>query len=310
MSSTVFTDQTTIVVAAWLNDINSIAYNILGNGTVIPATAAAARTNLGLGTIATQAASAVTITGGTIAGVAITGSTYTGNITGNASGTAASITGVNPVSTGGTNLSTTTAYSPVLTGTTATGTFKADLGPGTAGQVLISAGPGAYPAWTTPSAGVIQGTAQNSTSGTSIDFTGIPSGIKRIIVSFSGVSTSGTNNILFQLGTSGGIETTGYLGSGTVGANAASPSVNLFTVGFGLLGASAANVYHGQLVLTLVSSSSNTWAASGNLALSNAAAYLFTAGNKALVGTLDRVRITTVGGTDTFDAGVINIQYE
>lgn len=138
MSSTVFTDQTTIVVAAWLNDINSVAYNILGNGTVIPATVAAARTNLGLGTMATQNANAVAITGGTL-----TGSVVSGNITGNA----ANVTGTVVVATGGTGLTTTTAYSPVITGTTATGAFQASLGPGTSGQVLTSAGAAALPTW-------------------------------------------------------------------------------------------------------------------------------------------------------------------
>jgi hypothetical protein len=35
-----------------------------------------------------------------------------------------------------------------------------------------------------------------------------------------------------------------------------------------------------------------------------------TGGSVTLSGTLDRVRITTVSGTDTFDAGSINILYE
>jgi hypothetical protein len=33
-------------------------------------------------------------------------------------------------------------------------------------------------------------------------------------------------------------------------------------------------------------------------------------GTKSLSATLDRIRITTVNGTDTFDAGSINILYE
>ena len=39
------------------------------------------------------------------------------------------------------------AYSPVFTGTTATGAWQGTTGPGLAGQLLISAGPGAYPIW-------------------------------------------------------------------------------------------------------------------------------------------------------------------
>ena len=54
-------------------------------------------------------------------------------------------TGTVPVDQGGTGLSTTTAYSVVFTGTTATGNFQASGGPGTAGQVLTSNGAGALP---------------------------------------------------------------------------------------------------------------------------------------------------------------------
>jgi hypothetical protein len=74
MANTTFTDANgnvpgTVVVAAWLNDVNDVAYDILGDGTNVPATKAAARTNLGLGTIATQNAASVAITGGTITGI-------------------------------------------------------------------------------------------------------------------------------------------------------------------------------------------------------------------------------------------------
>ena len=33
-------------------------------------------------------------------------------------------------------------------------------------------------------------------------------------------------------------------------------------------------------------------------------------GAVSLSGTLDRIRLTTVNGTDTFDAGSVNIMYE
>jgi len=91
MSNTVFVDQSTIVVAAWLNDINNVVYNLLGNGTIVPATVAALRTNIGLGTMATQNASAVAITGGTLSGVTISGVA--------ASGTNTDITALNALAT-------------------------------------------------------------------------------------------------------------------------------------------------------------------------------------------------------------------
>jgi hypothetical protein len=156
---------------------------------------------------------------------------------------------------------------------------------------------------------LVSGTAVASTSGTSIDFTGIPSWVKRITVMLAGVSTSGTSNILFQLGDSGGVETTGYLGSGSViGASSAS-SAN-FTTGFGLTGATASYDYSGNLTICLQDSTSNTWVANGFFGSSTITATWFTSGKKPLSATLDRIRITTVNGTDTFDAGTINILYE
>jgi hypothetical protein len=72
----------------------------------------------------------------------------------------------------------------------------------------------------------------------------------------------------------------------------------------------AASVRVGSVTITLVDAATNTWAFSGVLAKSDTARVMTTAGVKALSATLDRVRITTVGGTDTFDAGSINILYE
>lgn len=58
------------------------------------------------------------------------------------------VTGTLPVANGGTGVATTTAYSPVYSGTTATGAFQASLGPGADGQILQSAGASALPAYT------------------------------------------------------------------------------------------------------------------------------------------------------------------
>jgi hypothetical protein len=157
---------------------------------------------------------------------------------------------------------------------------------------------------------ILSGTAVASTSGTSIDFTSIPAWVKRITISLAGVSTSGTSNPIFQIGDSGGVETSGYLGGGSGAANAAVWSINNYTNGFGIFSASAAAVLHGSLVLTLVNSATNTWAAHGQFASSAAAEMFVIAGTKPLSATLDRVRLTTAGGADTFDAGVVNINYE
>jgi hypothetical protein len=141
-------------------------------------------------------------------------------------------------------------------------------------------------------------------SGTSVDFTGIPSTAKRITVMFNGVSTNGTSPRQVQIGDSGGIETTGYVGAvGTRGAE------NFYTSAFLISrGISASSTESGHLILTLVSG--NIWVGSGVSSSSAGDAPAFFAGNKTLSDTLDRLRITTVNGTDTFDAGTINILYE
>ena len=156
------------------------------------------------------------------------------------------------------------------------------------------------------------GTAVASTSGTSIDFTGIPSWAKRITVMFSGVSTSGTSVPIIQIGASTTPETTSYTGSFTI-SNTASASANLstgFAIGVSGTPQAATTVKHGIVTLALLNSSTNLWTAFGVLGQSDIAQSGFLGGSKSITGTLGVVRITTVNGTDTFDAGSINIMYE
>jgi hypothetical protein len=150
-------------------------------------------------------------------------------------------------------------------------------------------------------------TAVASTSGTSIDFTGIPAGVKRITVMFNSVSTSGTSVWLLQLGDSGGIENTGYTGQSTAASTA--PVQTTSTAGFPIFVNAA--TYNPSGTLTITNISGNVWIVSGVLGNITTAVFQITcAGLKELSATLDRVRITTVNGTDTFDAGSINILYE
>jgi hypothetical protein len=150
------------------------------------------------------------------------------------------------------------------------------------------------------------GSAVASTSGTAIDFTGIPSGVMRVTVLLKTVSTSATSALLVQIG-SGSFTTTGYacayanLGGTTTYGNS--------TSGFqlGINGASA-NTHSGALTLTLMGS--NTWVASGVIGYENQAFVINSAGMLALGGALDRVRVTTTAGSDNFDFGSINILYE
>ena len=151
------------------------------------------------------------------------------------------------------------------------------------------------------------GTAVTTTSGTSIDFTSLPSWIKRITVMMSGVSTNGSSVVMIQLGTSGGVQATSYVGS-VWNSNTANAALS---TGFQTLQAAGATVtIESTAILTLLNSATGLWSASINTGRSDAATMAVTAGSKTLSGTLDRVRITTVNGTDTFDAGTINILYE
>jgi len=153
---------------------------------------------------------------------------------------------------------------------------------------------------------LVSGTAVASTSGTSIDFTGIPSWAERITVMFNVVSTNGSSVVLVQIG-AGSIDATSYnaVGFGSTGGGVGTTQ---FTTGFGLTDDNSASfTISGSVSLSTMGS--NIWTASGTFHNgSNQSA--FTGGSKTLSGTLDRVRITTVNGTDTFDAGTINILYE
>lgn len=145
---------------------------------------------------------------------------------------------------------------------------------------------------------------QNTTSGTSIDFTGIPAGVKRVTITFTAVSTNGVSNPQVQIG-SGGIQTTGYVSSSTVLTGAA-VTQTVVASGFHMNSSNAANQIFGAITLTL--SNAGTWVCSGSVATGTSS--IITAGGVQLAGVLDRVRLTTIVGTDVFDAGLVNILYE
>ena len=154
---------------------------------------------------------------------------------------------------------------------------------------------------------ITSGTAVASTSGTSIDFTGIPSTAKRITVMCSALSTNGTSNPIVQLGTSGGIQATSYTGSVWL----ANTTNTLNSTGFFISpSVAAATILESVITLCLLNSATGLWVASIVSSQTNSATGIVGSGSKTLSGTLDRVRITTVNGTDTFDAGTVNIFWE
>jgi hypothetical protein len=151
--------------------------------------------------------------------------------------------------------------------------------------------------------GLVSGAVQ-SASGTAVDFTGIPPWAKRITISFENLSTSGTTGVSLQLGDSGGIETSGYL-CGTSN-NQGSTTEFILTGGSSV----AAAVYHGSIVLTLVDAANSKWTAAAIVARSDVTVCFSLGGSKATSAVLDRVRLKTGNGVETFDAGSVNILYE
>jgi len=156
--------------------------------------------------------------------------------------------------------------------------------------------------------GVTLGTEQATTSGTSIDFT-IPATAKIIHIILVGVSTSGTSDWLIQLGDAGGIETTGYLGSASGISGAVSTAT--YTTGICIAnGIVATSVHHGVCTLFLEDAANFTWVGVANVGRSDSANHKVGAGSKSLSAALTTVRLTTVNGTDTFDAGAVNVLYQ
>lgn len=283
MASTNFTSGT-VIESEWLNDVNAVVYE----DTVPPATQAAIdAVEDSLGTIASQDANAVAITGGTIV-----------NITDLSIGDGG--TGASDAATAFTNLkqaATTTSTGVVLLAT------DADIISGTATDRVIT--PGNF-----RNAALVTSTVV-TLSGTFVDFTSIPSWVKRISVLFKDVSTNGTSPYIVQIGTSSGVATSGYSTAIVMIQNATTPATETsWTGGFPLCPAvSATASFTGRLILELQDSVTGTWVGTvtGSFATGTST---FGASSKTLSGTLDRLRITTAGGVNTFDAGTVNIIYE
>lgn len=152
---------------------------------------------------------------------------------------------------------------------------------------------------------LISGTVQTFSSNTEFSFTSIPSWVKRITIMAQGLMIDGPSPTItgagVNIGDSGGYEISGYVSSSSAGESSTdyfvlTPQSNSDSV-----------VFTG--VCTLVLITGTTWMYSSSLATSTPTNITAT-GSKTLSGTLDRVRITTINGTDVFDAGSVNIIYE
>jgi hypothetical protein len=247
------------------------------------------------------------------------------------------VTGVLPVANGGTGAATLTLNNVLLgNGTSAVQV----VAPGSTGNVLRSDGTtwtsSALASATTSAEGLVElatdaevrtgtdttraitpdalrkgalvfDTVRTPTSGTTVDFTSIPSWVKRITVMFAGVSTSGSNPVIIQLGDAGGFENTGYLSSASYGGVAGNYASS--TTGFIVdAGNTAAAATTRRGVVVIVNLNGNQWVCSGTSDTGVVSASI--AGSKTLSDVLTQVRITNENSVDTFDAGSINILYE
>jgi len=246
------------------------------------------------------------------------------NTTGNSNtviGTSAGSSGINDLTTGSNNIligynseasSATVSNENTFGNSSSTSNrFWGDMkmggsAAGTTGQVLTSAGAGVAPTWAA-AGGITLGTPVATTAGTQFNYTGIPSGKKQIEIMFAGVQLLSADDIIVQLGNSGGIQSTNYFGS--YRNSGAGNSVG-YTSGFLVASSlSAAYVWNGALVIWLQNSSSNIWAGHSVLGASNTTQTGNAAGVKTVSGVVDRIRITTTAGTTVFVAGEINISY-
>lgn len=151
------------------------------------------------------------------------------------------------------------------------------------------------------------GTSVATTTGTSVDInTSIPSWVKKITIAMNGVSLSGSSNAIIQVG-SGSYTTTGYTSASAYAGSANQTGVQSATNGFCIYGGSATNAFTGTI--TLVNISGNTWIES-HAGMLNTSVAIMGGGSVALSGALDRIRVATANGSDTLDAGSVNIIYE
>lgn len=181
------------------------------------------------------------------------------------------------------------------------------LGKGSSGNIsAITLGSGLSMIGSSINAGTVSNSV--SASGTAIDFT-LSGNVTEISVQFSGISTNGSSPISLQIGPSGGVETSGYaqLGhsvGGSGGYNAGSTAM------FTLQGnaTSSAQSYSGVIDLKLVNSGTNLWVLRGMLG-DHATFTYYSTGSKSISGVLSKLRVTTMNGSDSFDAGSLNIIY-
>ncbi len=175
---------------------------------------------------------------------------------------------------------------------------------GTSGQVLTSGGAGVAPTFATLSAGLTLGTAVATTSGSGPTFSSIPSGVSQITVSIYNVTIVGNGVMYIQIGDSGGLEATGYLGTAAnVNRDTLTHETTRYCIGAGW---NASDILHGVVTLTLEDAAAFSWSMTAQLAAHNVARFTDSTGSKSLSAELTQLKVYT---ESTFSTGSINIAY-
>lgn len=154
--------------------------------------------------------------------------------------------------------------------------------------------------------------ASVTASGTSIAFSSLPASIKRFVISFTQLSTTGTTVPELQLGDSGGLENSGYAGAVT-NLNETGPVITTtqLSTGFSLAqgsGWAGAVVMTGQIECIRRASGDHVWMCKGQMVRTDADFTILMTGAKTLSAELDRMSI--LFGADTADNGTAGLWYE
>ena len=159
------------------------------------------------------------------------------------------------------------------------------------------------------SSSILQGTSSTTTSGVAVAYTAIPAFVKRITIILSGVSTSGTSNYQVQLGTGSTTYTTSGYAAAFSNFTASAVTTANATSGFVLLTPAASSEVHSG-VITLYNLSGNIWVSQATISATSTTRNYISSGSITLGSNLTAVQLTTVNGTDTFNAGTLNVFYE
>ena len=166
-------------------------------------------------------------------------------------------------------------------------------------------------ALTNLTAGFTQGTLQSPTSGTTVDFTGIPNNVKVVYLTIDSLARSSYDWLIVQLGDSGGFETSGYTsavdypGSGNAFYANTAMDDNGHKIFY------QATAHSGLVQLMRVGTDQTKWIMTSRChAVGGSVSYsTYSACTKTLSAALTQLRITSKAGSVTFSSGSINILY-